>query len=98
VVTASVFPSALRPTSSTKSPWYEARATDAAPSAARAQERYYSSYGKPAPLIVTQPPAPSTTPWPPIALAIAAALSIAAASATTLRRLRIRRRAAQITS
>jgi len=64
-------------------------------SAALAQERYYSSYGEPAPLTAPQPPAPSDdTPWLLIGLSIAAALAIAAASATQLRRLRIRRRRA----
>jgi hypothetical protein len=81
------------------SSYAEPRPTDAGTSAARAQERYYSSYGEPAPLIVSQPPAPAAdTPWLAIALAVAAALGVAAASATGLRRLRIRRRAAQVTS
>jgi hypothetical protein len=68
---------------------------DAGTPAIQAQERYYSSYGEPEPLIVSQSPAPSDdTPWLAIALPIAAALAIAAASATQLRRLRIRRRRA----
>ena len=68
---------------------------DAGTPALRAQERYYSSFGEPEPLIVPRSPAPSDdTPWLPIALSVAAALAIAAAGATQLRRLRIRRRRA----
>jgi hypothetical protein len=48
--------------------------------AALAQERYYSSYGEPTPLIAPESPPPSNdTPWLPIAF-IAAALAIAAAA------------------
>jgi hypothetical protein len=62
---------------------------------ARAQGRYYSSYGEPEPLTLPQSPAPSDdTPWLPIALSITGALVIAAASTTQLRRLRLRRRRA----
>ena len=72
-------------------------AIDAA--AATAQERYYSSYGKYAPLNVTQSPEPSDDmPWLPIALSAALALTIVAASTTLTRRLRIRRRAARVTT
>jgi hypothetical protein len=64
-------------------------------SAALAQEHYYASYGDPAPVVASQPPAPSDdTPWRLIALSSAAALVIAAATASQLRRLRIRQRGA----
>ena len=67
--------------------------------AAAAQERYYSSYGDPAPLTVAQAPAPSDdTPWLPIALSAAVALAIGAAGAALAGRLRIRRRAARVTT
>jgi hypothetical protein len=67
--------------------------------AAQAQERYYSSYGEPEPLILPRPSAPSDkTPLLPIALAIAVALAFVAASATQLRRLRVRRRAPSATA
>jgi hypothetical protein len=72
---------------------------DAGASAAHAQERYYSSYGEPEPLTVAHSQTPSNdTPWLPIALSVAAALTIVAASATQARRLRIRRRAARVTT
>jgi len=72
---------------------------DAGTSAAEAQERYYSSYGAPEPLTVAQSPEPSDdTPWLPIALSAAVALAIVAASTTLARRLRIRRRAARVTT
>jgi hypothetical protein len=46
-----------------------------------------------------RPSAPSDeTPWLPIALSIALALAVVAASATLLRRLRVRRRAANVTA
>jgi hypothetical protein len=65
--------------------------------AALAQERYYSSYGEPAPLTVAQSPEPSDdTPWLPIALSVAIALATVAVSATLARRLHIRRRAARV--
>jgi hypothetical protein len=77
----------------------EPEAIDAGTSAADAQERYYSSYGEPEPVTVAQSPEPSDdTPWLPIALSVAAALAIVAASATLARRLRIRRRAARVTT
>ena len=67
--------------------------------AAQAQERYYSSYGKPAPMTVARSPRPSAnTPWLPIALSVALALAIVAAGATLARGLRIRRRAARVTT
>ena len=73
--------------------------TDAGTSAAEAQERYYSSYGESEPLTVAQSPEPSDdTPWLPIALSVAVALASIAASATLARRLRIRRRAARVTT
>jgi hypothetical protein len=73
--------------------------TDAATATAKAQERYYSSYGEPKPLTVTQSSEPSDhTPWLPIALSVAVALAVVAASATLARWLRIRRRAARVTS
>jgi hypothetical protein len=68
-------------------------------SAALAQERHYSSYGEPAPLTVSQSPPPSDdAPWMPIALAAAVVLAILAASAPQVRRLRIRRRGARVTT
>ena len=71
------------------------RTTGAGTAAARAQERYYSSYGDPETLTRPQSPSPSDdTPWLPLALSIAITLVIATASATHLRRLRIRRRRA----
>jgi hypothetical protein len=77
----------------------EPETSDAGTSAAQAQERYYSSYGEPEPLTVAQSPEPSDdTPWLPIALSVAAALAVVAASATLVRRLRIRRRAARVTT
>jgi hypothetical protein len=77
----------------------EPETIDAGTSAAEAQERYYSSYGEPEPRTVAQSPEPSDdTPWLPIALSVAAALAIVAASATLARRLRIRRRAARVTT
>jgi hypothetical protein len=73
--------------------------TDAGTAAAEAQERYYSSYGEPAPLTVTQSSEPSgDTPWLSIVPSFALALAIVAASATLTRRLRIRRRAARVTT
>ncbi len=67
--------------------------------AALAQERYYSSYGEPEPLILPRPSAPSDkTPRLPIAVAIAVALAVVAAGATRLRRLRVRRRAPHATT
>jgi hypothetical protein len=70
-----------------------------AAAAAAAQERYYSSYGDPAPLTVAHAPAPSDdTPWLPIALSAAVALAIGAAGAALAGRLRIRRRAARVTT
>jgi hypothetical protein len=72
---------------------------DSGTSAADAQERYYSSYGEPEPLTVAQSPEPSDdTPWAAIALSAALALAIVAASTTLARRLRIRRRAARVTT
>ena len=53
-----------------------------------AQERYYSSYGPPAP----SPAASDGIPWLPIALSGAVVLVAVAASGTQLHRLRIRRR------
>jgi hypothetical protein len=77
----------------------EPETIDAATAAALAQERYYSSYGVPEPLTVVQSPEPSNdTPWLPIALSVAVALAIVAAGATLARRLRIRRRAARVTT
>jgi hypothetical protein len=65
-------------------------------SAALAQERYYSSYGEPAPVSLPRPSAPSDeTLWLPIALSIALALPVVAAGATLLR---VRRRAARLTA
>ena len=67
--------------------------------AAEAQGRYYASYGEPEPLTAAQSPQPSDdTPWLVIALSVAVALAIVAASATLARRLRIRRRAARVTT
>ncbi len=67
--------------------------------AALAQERYYSSYGEAEPLTVAQSPEPSgDTPWLAIVPSFALALAIVAASATLTRRLRIRRRAARVTT
>ena len=60
---------------------------------ARAQERYYSSYGDPAPLSLPQvaaAPSDDGTPWLPIALSVAAAAAIVAASAVGVRQLRLR--------
>ena len=77
----------------------EPETIDAATSAAKAQERYYSSYGTPEPLTVAQSPEPSDdTPWLPIAISVAFALTVVAASATLTRRLRVRRRAARVTT
>jgi hypothetical protein len=73
--------------------------TDPRRAAAQAQERYYSSYGDPKPLTVAQSPEPSdATPWLPIALSLAVTLAIVAASAALARWLRIRRRAARVTT
>jgi hypothetical protein len=81
------------------SSWGEPGTTDAGASAARAQERYYSSYGEPDPLTVAQAPESSDdAQWVPIALSASLALAILAASTTAARRLRIRRRAARITT
>ncbi|HEY6695346.1 MAG TPA: hypothetical protein VI006_21010 [Solirubrobacteraceae bacterium] len=77
----------------------EPETIDARTSAAEAQERYYSSYGEAEPLTVAQSPEPSDdTPWLSIALSVGVALAIVAASATLARRLRIRRRAARVTT
>jgi hypothetical protein len=77
----------------------EPETIDARTAAAEAQERYYSSYGEPEPLTVAQSPEPSDdTSWLPIALSVAVALTIVAASTTLARRLRIRRRAARVTT
>jgi hypothetical protein len=77
----------------------ESETIDAGTSAADPQERYYSSYGESEPLTVAQSPEPSDdTPWLSIALSFALALAIVAASATLARRLRIRRRAARVTT
>jgi hypothetical protein len=77
----------------------EPERVDARTAAALAQERYYSSYGEPKPLTIAQSPEPSDdTPWLAIALSVAVALAIVAASATLARRLRIRRRAARVTT
>jgi hypothetical protein len=66
---------------------------------ALAHERYSSSYGEREPPTVAQSPAPSDhTPWLPIALSDAVALASVAASTTEVRKLRIRRRAARVTS
>ena len=67
--------------------------------AAEAQGRYYASYGDPKPLTSPHQSEPSEdTPWLVIALSVAATLAIVAASATQARRLRIRRRAARVTT
>jgi hypothetical protein len=67
--------------------------------AALAQERYYSSYGEPEALSPRQSPVPSDdTPWLATALSVAVALAVVAASATQFRRLRVRRRAARVTT
>jgi len=72
---------------------------DAGASAAPEQERYYSSYGEPEPLSPRQAPVPSDdTPWLAIALSVAVSLAVVAASATQLRRLRVSRRAARVTT
>ena len=72
---------------------------DAGTAAAQAQEAYYSSYGEPASLTVAQSPESSDDlPWLPIALSIAAALAIGVASTTVARRLRVRDRAARVTT
>ena len=77
----------------------EPETSDPGTSAAEAQERYYSPYGEPEPLTRAQSPEPSDdTPWLPIALSAAVALAIVAASTTLARRLRIRRRAARVTT
>jgi hypothetical protein len=77
----------------------EPETIDAGTSAAEAQERYYSSYGEPEPLTVAQSPEPSDdAQWLPIALSGAVVLAIVAASAALARRLRIRRRAARVTT
>ena len=77
----------------------EPEAIDAGTSAAEAQERYYSSYGESEPLTVAQSPEPSgDTPWLSIVPSFALALAIVAASTTLTRRLRIRRRAARVTT
>ena len=77
----------------------EPAAIDAGTAAAQAQERYYSSYGDPEPLTGARSPQPSDdTPWLPIALSVTVGLAIVAASATLARRLRIRRRAARVTT
>ena len=62
------------------------------------QEQYYSSYGEPDPLTVSQSPAPSDdTPWPTIALTVAALLAIVASVvAIRHRRHRVRRHAPQV--
>ena len=58
--------------------------------AARARERYYSSYGEPEPIIAPVAPAsPDDTPWLAIALAAASIAGI------HRRRLRLRRRLAR---
>ena len=57
-----------------------------------AEERYYASYGDPAPLPRDDPDEAS---WLPIALSIAGALSIVAVSATQAKRVRVRRRVAR---
>jgi hypothetical protein len=68
------------------------------PSGAIAQERYYSTYGEPEPLTVSQSPAPSDEfPWAPIA-AVGTVLVLAAAGATQIGRLRARRRTARVTA
>jgi hypothetical protein len=77
----------------------EPETSDARTGAAEAQERYYSSYGEPEPLTVARSPEPSDdAPWLPIALSVAIALATVAASTTVARRLRIRRRAARVTT
>lgn len=64
--------------------------------AARAQERYYTSYGEPAPIAAPLAPAPADdTPWLTIALAAAVALAAASIAAIHRRRLRLRRRLAR---
>ena len=76
-----------------------AGANERTQAAALAQERYYSSYGEPEPLTGARSPQPSDdTPWLPIALSVTVGLAIVAASATLARRLRIRRRAARVTT
>jgi hypothetical protein len=64
---------------------------DRATAAAVAQERYYSSYGEPAPLMLPQSAAPpDDSPWAPVAVPIvaaAAALMLAYAAAARRRRI-----------
>ena len=84
----------------TSTPRQDLRSPDAIDAArqddvALAMERYYQSYGEPAPLVADTPaPAPvdDDAPLLPIAIAVAAALAVVAASATHVRRLRLRRR------
>jgi hypothetical protein len=75
------------------------RSDDSPPlTVARAQERYYSTYGEPEPLTLPQSPAPGDdTPWLPIALALAVAVLLTT-TATQVRRLRLRGRAARATT
>jgi hypothetical protein len=64
---------------------------------ARAQERYYSSYGQPGRASISQATVATDSQdasWLLIALSVLAGIGVAAASATQLRRLRIRRRRA----
>jgi hypothetical protein len=64
---------------------------------ARAQERYYSSYGQPGRPSISRATVATEShdgSWLVIALSILGGIGVAAASATQLRRLRIRRRRA----
>jgi hypothetical protein len=66
--------------------------TPADVTAARAQGRYYSSYGEPEPITAPAAPAPADgTPWLTIALAAIVALVAASIAAILRRRLRLRR-------
>jgi hypothetical protein len=60
--------------------------------AARAQGRYYSSYGEPEPIMAPAAPAPANgTPWLTIALVATVALAATSIAAILRRRLRLRR-------
>jgi hypothetical protein len=76
---------------------YDSPTDDVGTIAAQAQERYYSSYGEPAPTTVAKPPEPSDHSQPQlVALLIAAMAVIGVTGATLGRRVRIRRRAARV--
>ena len=67
--------------------------------AAKAQERYYSTYGEPEPIAAPVAPAPDNgTPWLTIALAAIVALAAAWIAVISRRRLRFRRRVARATT